>query len=81
MCVACMTSGETQCAYNIVTGKPQWVRPLGWCRCMWEEYTKTKLTEMGCEGGLIHLPQDTVQNYYAFVHMMNLQVQQTWAIY
>jgi hypothetical protein len=37
-------------AHKILIGKPEGKRPLGRPRCIWEEYIKLDLEEMGREG-------------------------------
>jgi hypothetical protein len=35
--------GEMRCAYEILDGKPEWKRPLGRCKCRWEDNIRIDL--------------------------------------
>jgi len=51
--------GERRGVYRVLMGKPEGKRPLGRCRCRWEDNIKMDLQEVGC-GGMdwIELTQD-----------------------
>jgi hypothetical protein len=61
--------------YNILVGKPEGKRPLGWPRRRWESNIKKDLKEIRWEGVVwIHLAQDREQ-WRAFVNtVLNLRV-------
>jgi hypothetical protein len=46
--VACM--GERRGVYRVLVGRPTSKRPVGRCRCRWEDNIKLYLREMGING-------------------------------
>jgi len=69
--------GERRGVYKVLMVQPEGKRPLGRCRCRWEDNIKIDLQEVGC-GGMdwIDLAQDG-DGWWALVNAaMNLQVPQ-----
>jgi hypothetical protein len=67
--------GEGRGVYRVLIERPEGTRPLERCRCMFEDYIKLDLREIGIVGtNWILLAQDTVQ-WRAFVKtVINLRV-------
>ena len=42
--------GDRRGAYTVLVGKPEGKRPLGRCRCRWEDNIKMELKEISSEG-------------------------------
>jgi len=47
---ACSMYGVRRGVYRILVGITEGKRPLGRCRCRWEDNIKLDLQEVGCEG-------------------------------
>ena len=47
---ACSMYGERRGVYRILVGITEGKRPLGRCRCRWEDNINLDLQEVGCEG-------------------------------
>jgi len=61
-------------AYNILVGKSEGKRPLGRCRCRWED-VRIDLRQIGWEGvDWIHLAQDMDQWRAVVSTIMNFRV-------